>query len=329
MVFEAVRSWFGWFSPVAEGHARARDAGGPSLQDVIREVRRIEIHSRRLVDDVLGGAYESVFKGRGMEFSEVREYMVGDDIRTIDWNVTARMGHPFVKRYVEERELTVMLLVDASSSHDFGTTSRTKANVAVNISALLAFAAIQNNDRVGLILFTDEVELFVPPKKGRQHVLRLVRELLYFRPRHAGTDVARALEYLNQVIRKRCVAFLISDFISTDFERPLNLANQRHDMVAVSIVDPREREMPKVGFINLFDAETGEPIQIDTSSGAVRAAYRERAAEELARLEQAFRRLGVDHVQVATGAPGGDGEDGEAAYIQPLLRFFRQRAKRF
>lgn len=328
MIWNVISAWARRVATADLAERDDRDDAATQLQEVIREVRRIEIRSSRLVNDVIAGAYESVFKGRGMEFAEVREYMVGDDIRTIDWNVTARMGHPYVKRYVEERELTVMLLVDASSSHDFGTTTRTKANVAANICALLAFAAIQNNDRVGLILFTDEIELFVPPKKGRQHVLRLVRELLYFRPRHRGTNLAQAVEYLNQVMTRRCVAFLVSDFLSSNFERPLMLANQHHDLVAIGIVDPREVEMPKVGFINLFDAETGEPIQIDTSSAAVRESYAQQAARDQEQLDALFRRVGVDFIRVATGFSTPDERGDEYAYVQPLLAFFRRRARR-
>lgn len=320
-------SWLFASSP-ARVHTTRQTTNEVDIYEILCEVRRIEIQSRRLVQNVIAGAYESVFKGRGMEFAEVREYTVEDDVRDIDWNVTARMGHPFIKRYAEERELTVMLLVDASFSHDFGTTTHTKAAVAARIAALLAFAAIQSNDRVGLIMFTSEVELYVPPKKGKRHVLRLVREMLYFQPRHAGTDLGRALRFLNQITTRRCVVFLISDFLSAGFEQPLSLANQRHDMVAITIVDPREFVLPCVGFIRLYDAETGEFTEIDTKCRHVRQHYNEQAREYYEQLESTFKRIGMDFVRVETGHHDGNSADGEAVYTRPLLQFFHKRAMR-
>lgn len=300
------------------------ETGGPGKSrmvptDLIRKVRQIEIRTNRLVNDLLAGEYHSVFKGRGMEFSEVREYVIGDDIRSIDWNVTARMGHPYVKRYVEERELTVMLLVDASRSGEFGSAAQLKGEIAVEVCALLAFSAIQNNDRVGLIIFTDKVEKYVPPKKGRQHVLRLVRELLYFKPERAETNVGEALEYLQRVQKRKSVVFLISDFLSPDFETPLRIANRRHDIVALTLTDPRERALPPVGLIELEDAETGETVLVDTWDSRVRDLFAELSVQEASQMERIFKRLSVDNVEIRTHEP----------YVLPLVRFFRKRASRF
>ncbi|OQX88612.1 DUF58 domain-containing protein, partial [candidate division KSB1 bacterium 4484_87] len=258
-------------------------------KEVLKKVKRIEIATRGLVNDVFSGEYHSVFKGRGMEFSEVREYQPGDDIRTIDWNVTARMGHPFVKVFEEERELTVMLLVDVSSSGEFGTFERMKAEIATEICALLAFSAIKNNDKVGLIIFTDQIEKFIPPKKGKSHVLRVIRELLYHKPEGTKTDISSALEYLNRVTRRRSVVFLVSDFISSDYDKALQIANRRHDIVAITVTDPREVEMPNVGFVELEDAETGEIVLVDTSVGSVRQLYQRNTTKEIESREKLFR----------------------------------------
>jgi len=287
-------------------------------KEILKKVRRIEIRTRNLVDTVFSGEYHSVFKGRGMEFAEVREYQPGDDVRTVDWNVTARMGHPFVKVFDEERELTVMLMVDASSSGEFGTIHQMKGEIAVEICALLAFSAIKNNDRVGLIIFTDEIERFVPPKKGRKHVLRVIRELLYFEPKGRQTDISAALEYLNRVLTRRGVVFLVSDFMSESYETALKIANRRHDLIAVTVTDPRERELPNVGLIELEDAETGEEILIDTSDPEVRLMFSGLTGEGKEARDRLFRSVGVDCVDVTTDRP----------YVDALMRFFRMRANR-
>jgi len=287
-------------------------------REVIRRVRRLEIRTRRLVEESLAGSYHSVFKGRGMEFSEVREYVPGDDVRTIDWNVSARMGHPFVKKFAEERELTVVLVVDASGSERFGSGPSTKMQVSAEISALLAFSAIRNNDRVGLLLFTDRVELFLPPRKGREHGLRVLREVLAIRPRGSGTRIARALEFLQRVVTKRAVIFLVSDFQDEGFERPLRVAARKHDLVALSVADPREARLPDVGLIGVVDPETGERGLIDSGSARVRLAYAEAAQRRLAELRGTFRRCGVDLLELSTGD----------SYEMPLTRFFRERARR-
>jgi uncharacterized protein (DUF58 family) len=287
--------------------------------DIIRRVRSIEIRTRRIVNDVLSGEYHSVFKGRGMEFSEVREYIPGDEIRTIDWNVTARVGRPFVKIYKEERELTVMLMVDASASGDFGTINRMKGETAVELCALLAFSAIKNNDKVGLIIFTGGIEKFIPPKKGRNHVLRVIRELLYFRPREKGTDIGSALAYLNQVIKKRSVVCLVSDFFDAkDFKAALKVASQKHDVIAMAVTDPRESDLPPAGLVELMDAETGAEILIDSSHEHFRRVFRERAAKRLAAREALFRSAGVENIPFTTGAD----------YVEPLVRFFKRRGRR-
>ena len=296
-----------------------------NLREILREVRRIEIVTTRLVKDVFAGEYHSVFKGRGMEFAEVREYQPGDDIRTIDWNVTARMGHPYVKVFTEERELTVMLMVDASSSLDFGTAEEMKSRIAVKICALLAFSAIQNNDKVGLIIFTDRIERFVPPKKGRKHALRLIRDLLdfeqaLFNPEAParGTDITGALEYLNRVVNRSAVVFLVSDFLSSGYDLALRVTNKRHDMTTISLVDPREVEIPKVGFVELEDAETGETILIDTTYLAVREFFSAESEQALTKRRRLFKRMDVDHIEIFTDRP----------YQDTLVKFFRTRAKR-
>jgi uncharacterized protein (DUF58 family) len=288
-------------------------------REILKKVRRIEITTRRQVNDAFAGEYHSVFKGRGMDFSEVREYQFGDDIRAIDWNVTARYGHPFVKVFEEERELTVMLLVDASRSGDFGTTDRMKGEIAAELCALLAFSATKNNDKVGLLIFTDRVEKFIAPRKGKSHALRVLRELLYFKPEDRKTDIAAALEYLSRIIRRRSVVFLVSDFLSTDFQKALRVANKRHDIVAVNIVDPREREMPSVGFLELEDAETGERLLVDTGDPELRRLYSQKSGDAMTQRDQLFKSMGLDSIVIDTSE----------SYLEPLVRFFRARAKRF
>ncbi len=287
-------------------------------KEILKKVRRIEIRTKHLVNSVFSGEYHSVFKGRGMEFAEVRNYQYGDDIRSIDWNVTARMSSPFVKRFSEERELTVMLAVDASSSGAFGTVDQMKGEVAVELCALLAFSAIKNNDRVGLLIFTDRVEKYIPPKKGRKHVLRVIRELLYFKPQAVKTDVKGALETLDRVLRRRAVVFLVSDFITEDFSRPLRVLGRKHDAIAVTVHDPRERELPPIGLIELQDAETGESILVDTSDPGFCEEFAGSWTEERRLLESTFRKAGVDWIDVPTDRP----------YVDALMGFFRKRAKR-
>jgi len=287
-------------------------------KELLKKVRKIEITTNRIVNDVFAGEYHSVFKGRGMEFDEVREYQMGDDIRTIDWNVTARYGHPFVKRYVEERELTVMLLVDASSSGEFGTGWQMKGELAVEICALLAFSAIKNNDKVGLIIFTDKIEKVILPKKGRKHVLRVIRELLYFKPEHKNTDIKLALDYLNKILTRKAIAFLISDFLGSGYEMALNVANKRHDLIGITIQDPREIELPPLGIIEFEDAETGETIVLDSYDNDIRKTFTEVSLKTHTELEVMFKKLGVDYINVMTDKP----------YINTLIRFFQKRARR-
>lgn len=287
-------------------------------REIIRKIRRIQITTNRLVNESLAGEYHSVFKGRGMEFDEVREYQHGDDVRTIDWNVTSRVGHPFVKRYVEERELTVILLIDASASGAFGSERKLKSEIAAEISALLAFSAIKNNDRVGAMLFTDRVEKFIPPRRGSTHVLRVIREILYYQPESRGTRIRQALEQLNLVIHKRAVVFLISDLLDQGFEQALKVANRKHDVVIIRIVDPREKELPDVGIVSVRDAETGEIVYIDTAIRRVRDLYGRNWERNRAQSQKFFRAHGIDHLTVHTAEP----------YDVPLLRFFEERARR-
>ena len=288
-------------------------------REILKQVRRVEIATRGLVHDVFSGEYHSVFKGRGMNFAEVREYHYGDDIRSIDWNVTARTGAPFVKVFDEERELTVVLVVDVSASGEFGSRSRMKGEVAVEICAVLAFSAITNHDKVGLIIFSDRIEKFVPPRKGRRHVLRVLRELLYFQPQGRGTDVGGALEYLARVVPRRAVVFVVSDFLATGYRKALAVAGRRHDTTVVRMGDPRERELPMIGYIELEDAETGERTTVNVSDPAFRAAFDRDAVETQAAREREFRKTGVDFIEISTDRP----------YADRLMRFFRQRAKRF
>ncbi len=287
-------------------------------KEVIQKIRRIEIRTKRMVTDVLAGEYHSVFKGRGMEFSEVREYQVGDDVRTIDWNVTSRTGTLHVKKFVEERELTELLLLDASGSADFGTVSRFKREIMAEMGALLAWNAIKNNDRVGAIVFTDEVEMFIPPRKGRAHVLRVIRDLLYFRPRGRRTDLGRAAELLNRVTRKRAVVFLLSDFLAAGFEKPLRVAARKHDLIAIRVSDPRELAIPPVGLIELEDAETGAQLLLDTSDQRELSAFAQGAARRARERKRELEVMGVDVIEISTGLP----------YDRPLMQFFEKRARR-
>ena len=288
-------------------------------KEVLKKVRQIEIRTSSIVNSVLSGAYHSSFKGRGMEFAEVREYYPGDEIRDIDWNVTARHGSPFVKKFVEERELTVILVVDASSSGEFGSQGEMKGEVMATISALLAFSAIKNNDRVGLLIFTSQVEMFIPPQKGKKHVLRVIRELLYFKPKEKGTNLSGALEYLNKILKRRAVVFVVSDFATGDFEQPIKMLARRHDGVAITVWDPREKEIPDVGFIELEDAETGEIVLVDTSDDEFRKTFKKEAQKESALLKRLFRRLQIDFVEILIQPKYDD-------TIHPLLEYFRKRA---
>ncbi|MBN1786906.1 MAG: DUF58 domain-containing protein [Sedimentisphaerales bacterium] len=287
-------------------------------QELIKKIRQIQIYTSRAVDASFAGQYESVFKGRGMEFDEVREYMPGDDIRSIDWNVTARSGKPYIKRFVEEREMTVIFAVDLSASGDFGTVNKAKNELAAEFCAVMAFAAAKNNDKVGLLIFTDQIELYIPPKKGVSHMLRLVRELLYFKMPKRKTDTPRALEYLARVTRKKATIFLVSDFIEADFKKPLSLLNKRHDVIAVSVRDLAEITLPNIGLIEFADAETGETILVDTSSRQFRNKYSGTAAKRFGDLKNMLRAINVDCISISTDKP----------YIQDLVRFFHMRHRR-
>jgi uncharacterized protein (DUF58 family) len=286
--------------------------------DVLRQIRRLHWKARRAVEDLLGGEYHSVFKGTGIVFEDVRAYQPGDDVRMIDWNVTARMGQPFIKRFVEERELTVLLMVDCSGSQLFGTQMQQKREVAAELAAVLAFSAIRNNDKVGLISFSDRVERFVPPGKGARHVLRIIRDILFFQAQHRGTSLAEALHYLNRVQRRRAIVFLLSDFLDKDFEGALKRTGRRHDLIAVRIRDPREEELPAVGLLQLEDAETGRPLVIDTSSARVRRAFAESARRRRDALTQVTRSAGIDLIDVST----------QGGHLDALIRFFHLRERR-
>lgn len=288
-------------------------------KDLLKLVRQIEIRTKGLVNQVFSGEYHSVFKGRGMEFSEVREYQFGDDIRNIDWNVTARFGHPFVKIFEEERELTVMLMVDLSGSQMFGSLSKTKQRVAAELSAILAFSALKNNDKVGLILFTDKVEKFVPPRKGNSHVLRIVRDVLSFEPEGNKTNLRSSLEFMNGAIKKRSIVFLLSDFMDDGYEKILRVVGKKHDLIGIVLDDRRESEIPKMGLIKLSDAETNEERWIDTSSTRVQQALKKRRQEILAKRKSLFISSRLDSVYVQAGSN----------YISPLVNFFRMREKRW
>lgn len=286
----------------------------PSLS----KIRRLEIRTRRLVDSSFAGQYHSVFKGRGMNFEEVREYAPGDEIRSIDWNVTARMDKPYVKKFTEERELTVLLVVDVSASGSFGSVELSKRELAAEVAAILAFSAINNNDKVGLVLFSDRIELSIPPKKGRQHILRLIREMLYFEPQRRGTDLAGALDYVNRVQSRRAVVFLISDFFGADFSKPLNVASRKHDLIAMPVRDPGEEILPNIGLVTLEDAETGRQIEVNTSGRAAMNAFQALEDRRRAELEKLFRSRGVDVVPLRT----------DQDYLIPLRAFFEQRERR-
>ena len=287
--------------------------------ELLRKVRKIEIRTRGLVNQIFSGEYHSVFKGRGMAFSEVREYQPGDDVRLIDWNVSARFNHPYVKLFEEERELTVMLVVDVSGSGEFGTVRQMKKDIAVELCAVLAFSAIQNNDKVGLILFSDTIEKFVPPKKGRKHILRIIRELLDFRPAGRGTSIAEGVLYLIRAIKKRSIAFLISDFLNDGYEAALKVASRKHDLVAIRLFDPRETELPAVGLMRVKDAESGETAWVDTSHPLIRDSYLRWWKERNEQRTRLFRRSGVDQIHIRI----------DQSYIHPLVSFFRVREKRW
>ena len=287
-------------------------------EELIKKIRQIEIYTSRAVDASFAGQYESVFKGRGMQFDEVREYTPGDDIRSIDWNVTARTGRPYIKRFVEEREMTVVLAVDLSASGSFGTVNKTKNELAAEFCAVLAFAAAKNNDKVGLLIFTDRVELYIPPKKGIRHVLRLIRELLFFKMLPRKTNIPQAIDYLAKVIRRKATIFVVSDFLETDFKKPLSLLNKRHDVIAVPVRDRAEVSLPPVGLIEFTDAETGEVILVDTSSAAFRNRYSQTSAGRFGNLKNLLKSVNVDCISISTDRP----------YIHDLVEFFHMRHRR-
>ena len=289
-----------------------------SPHDILKKIRRLEIKTRGLVQTAFAGQYRSVFKGRGMNFEEVREYQPGDEVRAIDWNVTARMGHPYIKKFTEERELTVMLLVDVSASGNYGSVSLSKRELAAEVACVLAFSATRNNDKVGLVLFSDHVELFIPPKKGRLHTLRLIREIMYFTPEGRGTDINCALDFLNRVVTRRSVAFVISDFQASGFSKALSVTARRHDFVALQIVDPREEDLPNVGLVTLEDAETGEQIEVDTSDSSTRAAYLNLVEKRRNEFLKELRRQRIDSISLST----------DRDYLPALRGFFEQREKR-
>ncbi len=286
--------------------------------ELLKKVRKIEIKTRGLSNQIFSGEYHSAFKGRGMAFSEVREYIPGDDIRSIDWNVTARFNHPYIKIFEEERELTVMLLVDISASGDFGTRRQFKRELITELCAVLSFSAIQNNDKIGVIFFSDRIEKFIPPKKGKSHILRIIRELIDYRPVAKGTDIGLALRYFTNMIKKRSIAFLISDFMGSSYSDELRIAGKKHDLVAIRIYDKTETELPNVGLIRLQDAETGKLLWVDTANSSARENYRRYWTRRSAELESTFARSGVDQVTIAT----------DQNYIQPLIQLFKKREKR-
>ena len=284
--------------------------------ELIKRVRKIEIKTKGLSQQIFAGEYHSAFKGKGIAFSEVREYQYGDDIRSVDWNVTARFNHPYIKVFEEERELTVVLLVDVSGSRFFGSLSQLKMNVITEISAVLSFSAIQNNDKVGVILFSDKIEKFIPPKKGKQHILRIIRELINFRPENRKTSITEALRFLSNAIKKRSIVFLISDFMDYHFEDALRIASKRHDLIGLHIYDIRETELPDIGLINIVDAETGKEMLVDTSSRYIRNTYKNSWKKRTDDLNEIFLKLGVDTASISTD------ED----YVRPLISLFKKRA---
>ena len=289
-----------------------------STSALLKKVRKIEIKTKGLSNHIFAGEYHTAFKGKGMAFSEVREYQPGDDIRSIDWNVTARYNAPFVKVFEEEREMTVMLLIDVSASGNFGTQEQFKRELATELSAILAFSAIKNNDKVGVIFFTDKVEQFIPPKKGKSHILRIIREVLAFQPTGKGTDIAGALEYFNSVIKKRSICFILSDFMSKEFDRPLKIASKKHDLVALRIHDTREDILPNVGLVPMQDAETEEMIFVDTSSKKVRDNFAKNRLQATEKLRKLFPASGVDLIDITTGTD----------YVKQLMNFFKTRGSR-
>ncbi len=321
--------------PALAAPAAPPDRAPAVPREVLRQVRQIELRTRGLVDSIFGGEYHSVFRGQGMEFAEVREYQAGDDVRNIDWNVTARMAHPYVKKHVEERELTVLLTVDLSGSEQFATRGRFKAEVAAEVAAVLALSAVRNNDRVGLIIFTDRIEHVVPPRKGRRHVLRLIRDVLAFQPAGRGTDIAGALDYAGRLLPHRSIIFLLSDFVPANgdkapdrdmrggaaggrFEKTFRLVAQRHDVIAIAIEDRGEIQLPPVGLLTVIDPETGEELVIDSDDDGLRTSFERLLSLERAELRRLFRRLGIDEIVVRT----------DASVVKPLLGFFRRRERK-
>ena len=294
------------------------DERAKTTTEILKKIRALEIKTRGLVETAFAGNYHSVFKGRGMNFEDVREYQPGDEIRAIDWNVTARMGSAFVKKFTEERELTVMLVVDVSASGNFGSTTQSKRELAAEVACLLAFSAIRNNDKVGLLLFTDRVELFIPPKKGRSHTLRIIREILFFEPRGRGTEPRLALDYLNKIVTRRAVVFFISDFQAPDFSRELAVTAKRHDLIAIRIQDERESILPPIGLITLEDAETGDQIEINAADSRVRAQFAQLAQTQLAETMRVLRRNRIDRIELRTGDE----------YLPALRSFFKKRERR-
>lgn len=287
-------------------------------KEILRKVRHIEIRTTRLVNDLFGGEYVSVFKGQGIEFADVREYVPGDDIRSIDWNVTARSQHTYVKKFVEERELTVFFLVDVSGSQRFGSGNRLKAEVAAEITALLAFAAVKNKDKTGLLIASDEVEKYIPAQKGKMHVLRVVREILYFQPQKKGTKLSAGIEYLNKILTRTAVIFIISDFLDAGYERALKILGRRHDVIAIHLTDRREGDLPPIGLVEFEDPETGETVLVDTSARRLREDYSMQAKAQDEKTEKLFKTLGIDRVVIGA----------EGSYIEPLMKFFKIRERR-
>jgi uncharacterized protein (DUF58 family) len=285
--------------------------------ELLKKVRRIEIKTRGITQSLFSGEYHSAFKGRGMSFSEVREYQMGDDIRTIDWNVTARFNHPYVKIFEEERELTLILLVDVSGSENFGSRKQLKEDMITELCAVLAFSGLQNNDKIGVIFFTDIIEKFIPPKKGKPHILRIIRELIEFKPKNKKTDIAQALKYLTNVIKKRSIAFVISDFMDGDFTDAMKIASRKHDLIALRIYDKREKELPKVGLLKTRDPESGKTIWMNTSNKRVRLSYADAINRKEKRLSEIFTRTGVDTVSIAT----------DESYMAPLSNLFKRRRR--
>ncbi|MFO7656596.1 MAG: DUF58 domain-containing protein [Bacteroidales bacterium] len=286
--------------------------------DLLKRVRKIEIKTKGLSQHIFAGEYHSAFKGKGMAFSEVREYQYGDDIRNVDWNVTARFNHPFIKVFEEERELTVVLLVDVSGSRFFGTQSQLKKNVITEIAAVFSFSAIQNNDKVGVIFFSDKIEKFIPPKKGKQHILRIIRELIDFNPENRKTSLTEGLKFLTNAIKKRCIVFLISDFMDKSYEDALRIASKKHDLVGIRVFDIRETELPDIGLLNIIDSETGKDILVDTSSAYIRNSYKNAWKKKTEELNEIFMRLGIDTVSVST----------EEDYVKPLINLFKRRSSK-